>query len=458
MLGAYWLKANKKALVGSDAVLSNEPVVCRTGHSRQRGGVSLRLMDRPRPPSALAVLTFRTIGVVLALVFTATPNVSPSAPLGPGARPVARPVAGEPYLRGWIPFRAKPGDDIIIPVRLNGVDAPALLETGSPMVIIDRRLASELRLTVSRGPTLTGLNGAVPVDESRLDTLAVGLMSGKDIPVGVADFGGFDPLTGATFRAILGAKLFNWTALQVDFDHAMLRFLPPGAASGGVAVAEARLDPQSGKILTSLEINGQRIDRVEISTGQSSDLRISGDVWRRVKSAGARVTDFASADVTGIALNDYTVLPQVSIGGQMVNDVTTVIDAKPGSVLDADHVNAVLGLDLLRRFNFVLDVDGGKLVVAPRRAPDPPMPKSTTGLQGEYDAGDYRIIHVMRGSPAERAGLKDGDRICAVDHQTVDGSWAGSENGKWSTGAAGKEVELTLCSGEVKSLMREEFY
>jgi len=395
-----------------------------------------------------------SVKLLLALILAAAPAAIKAQPLEPAAPPQPAQTV-EP---SWIPFKTNPGDSIIIPITVNGAEVKGLLETGTPMVIIDRQLAVDLKVTLSPEVELEGLSGKVPVEEGRLTSLKVGLFDGKDIDVEVTDLARTRPLTGEAFSVILGARFFSWAAMQVDFDHAVLRFLPSGAASGGVAVAEARLDPVSKKIMTSIEINGQRIDRVEIGTAQPSALRLSPRIWARVRLKTARVTDIASADLTGIAVSPYTIVPEVKIGDHAVRDVTTIIDPDHGGVLEADHANALIGLELLRHFNLVLDVPQGKLLMAERQKPDPPARKSTAGVQGIYGDDGFQILHVMRQSPAERAGLKVGDRICAVDRARVDAAWAGHEKSTWSLGAVGRRVELTLCSGEMKTLTLAEFY
>ena len=414
--------------------------------------LSLWMEGRLRMPKPLAGASGAMILIFLLLAASDAMGVEDA----PGGAVTAH--AGAPALQGWVPFKAGPGEDIVIPVTVNGVAAEGLVETGTPRVTLDKRLASTLGLRLAQASALTGLSGDVSIEEGRLASLKVAMIDARDVAADIADFSTAMPFADAAFNVILGAQVFARAALQIDFDHAMLRFLPPGAARGGDGVATVRLDPVSGKLLTRLEIDGQPVERAEISTGQPSALRLSPAVWARVRRRGARVTDFASADLTGIAVNDYAILPEVRLGGQTVSGVTTIIDGARRSVLDADHVDALIGLDLLRRFNLVLDAPAGKLLVARREAPDPPAPKSTAGLQGTYGAGGYEIIHVMRGSPAAQAGLKDGARICAVDHAAVDAGWAGDDRARWSTGAVGRQVRLTLCSGEDKMLTLQDFY
>jgi hypothetical protein len=388
-----------------------------------------------------------------ALILAATP-ISLRAQPQAGAQNSNQEGAAEP---AWIAFEGHGEDPIIIPVTLGGVDAQALIDTGSAGVILDRAQATALKLDLKPIPSLNGLSGKVPAAQGRLPFMQAGLFKGTDIWVDVTDLGQTAPLTGLSFKAILGARFFTWAAMQVDFDRSALRFLPTGAATGGTAVADVIYDPNTGQIFTNLEINGKRLDRVVISTGQGDGLRVSTKAWARVGPKTARMTDLATADLRGVSVNTYAIMPELSFGGQTVHDIPTIIDPE-GGLLDTNKASASIGLDLLRHFNLVLDVQQGKLFLAQRQSPEVRAPKSTSGLQAIYGPKGLQVIHVMRHSPAELAGLKDGDLICEVDHAKVDPSWSNNRMGAWSVAAPGRKVELSLCGGGAKTMTLSNFY
>lgn len=67
------------------------------------------------------------------------------------------------------------------------------------------------------------------------------------------------------------------------------------------------------------------------------------------------------------------------------------------------------------------------------------------GVELKADAGALLIVHVIPGSPAEKAGIQDGDRIVAVDgRSTAELSTDGAAD--MLTGEVGSQVQVTLQS------------
>jgi C-terminal processing protease CtpA/Prc len=80
------------------------------------------------------------------------------------------------------------------------------------------------------------------------------------------------------------------------------------------------------------------------------------------------------------------------------------------------------------------------------------------GIQGPPTDDGITIMHVMAHSPAEAAGLKMGDRICAVDGETIRAAWYGDPKHEWMAGPEGKTVVLGRCGGGTVRVTLRKFY
>jgi S1-C subfamily serine protease len=69
-----------------------------------------------------------------------------------------------------------------------------------------------------------------------------------------------------------------------------------------------------------------------------------------------------------------------------------------------------------------------------------------------------KILIVAPSSPAERANIKEGSEIVAVNGEDIDGAFAGSTKSQWAHHPPGMVVELTLADGSVYSLTLEDDY
>ena len=79
------------------------------------------------------------------------------------------------------------------------------------------------------------------------------------------------------------------------------------------------------------------------------------------------------------------------------------------------YLGGLIGNDLLRRFNAIMNYDKREIHLMPNSHFTDPFDYSYTGLELYYVNGKVLIGDVAEKSPAEQAGLKEGDIVIAVD-------------------------------------------
>jgi len=79
------------------------------------------------------------------------------------------------------------------------------------------------------------------------------------------------------------------------------------------------------------------------------------------------------------------------------------------------YMGGLIGNDLLRRFNAIVNYDKREIHLLPNSHYNDPFDYSYTGLELYYIDGQVLIGDVAEKSPAEKAGLKEGDVIVAID-------------------------------------------
>jgi C-terminal processing protease CtpA/Prc len=68
------------------------------------------------------------------------------------------------------------------------------------------------------------------------------------------------------------------------------------------------------------------------------------------------------------------------------------------------------------------------------------------------------VIHVSRGSPAERLGWKEGDAIVQVDDVAINADYMTHPRSFWNSEPAGTTVHLTLADGTARRLTLEDYF
>ena len=199
-----------------------------------------------------------------------------------------------------------------------------------------------------------------------------------------------------------------------------------------------------------MKVNGRQIALAMIDTGSDDAVFLTQVTADQI---GFRpLTDVAALGVGGAVVQPLGQLDDVAIGSSRAAGVYAT--SGDGSWL-GQPIEAMIGMGFLQRYNMVVDVPAGRMQLTKRVTPVPPMPKSTSGVQGMYANGSLKIMHVMKGSPAETAGLKKGDQICTLNGKPMSQQLADSH---WGRSFPGTQYSITLCDGRSRSLTTSAFY
>lgn len=98
------------------------------------------------------------------------------------------------------------------------------------------------------------------------------------------------------------------------------------------------------------------------------------------------------------------------------------------------------------------------MILSPVPHADQPPVRSTSGLLVGVARDRLKVLHVMQGGPAQAAGWKEGDMICAIDGQTIPADYPTSPLASWSAGTPGRTVTLRMCDGTERKLTLRDFY
>ena len=79
------------------------------------------------------------------------------------------------------------------------------------------------------------------------------------------------------------------------------------------------------------------------------------------------------------------------------------------------YLGGLIGNDILRRFNVVMNYDRREIHLLPNSHFNDPFDYSYSGLELYYIEGKVLIGDVAEKSPAEKAGLMEGDEVVAID-------------------------------------------
>ncbi len=314
---------------------------------------------------------------------------------GLGAPPDIKLVDAPPLQQTWtiLPTWAC-GNVFVAIVSLNGSGPwPMLLDTGTPVTVITEHVAARI--------------GA----EDRIDTLRIGSFRVKgDIPCTIRELDVISHALGADIQGIVGYEVFRDVLITYDYPRQEVRLRAGELPARGADIVPMASGPEP---IVSAAIDGRNVP-VLIDTGAVSGLQLAG------------LDDFALAAIPrpvrgSIRLDGLRIVSMA----RLVGDVSVGSCTLETPVVAEAAGPSLLGVHVLKHFAVTLDQANGRAQFQrPTDDPDaaaiesPPLYGIGAAL---HPAPNHLIaVRVFEGSPAERAGLREGDSILAIDGVVVD--------------------------------------
>jgi len=110
------------------------------------------------------------------------------------------------------------------------------------------------------------------------------------------------------------------------------------------------------------------------------------------------------------------VVRQVRVGPYRFRNVPAYIFDDQYNITSYPYLGGLLGNDLLRRFNLIINYDRRDIHLLPNSHFREPFDYSYTGLGMYYIDGVIKVLDVMEGSPAEKAGFMPEDVVVGVEN------------------------------------------
>lgn len=364
----------------------------------------------------------------------------------------AAPKSGDP----WTPLLADP-DAVIVAGTLLGERVRILIDTGSAATAVDAALAQRLGLKPAGSRSVRGDIGSVTLGAGGDLAFEVGgakLATDRYLVTDFRAIFGADP--GAP-NLIIGVDALKDDVLEIDFPARRLAIWPragfqPGSGHERFAVARSA----RGQLSIPVAFEGKAPVPAALDLGSSNPLTVSPALAEALGLLQARqVSSAATVGIDGISISRTVSVATLQVGRGELKDVPCEVLAKTDSSL----VPAKLGLPVLERFDFALDVTGETLWLRPAaRLVTAPFQRDLSGLGLAFEVGRLRVVHVAVGGPAALAGWREGESITAVNGTTIGPDYVAGGLSRWRYGPVGAKVLLTLADGSKRTLVLQRYY
>ncbi|MBN8665369.1 MAG: aspartyl protease family protein [Chitinophagales bacterium] len=295
-----------------------------------------------------------------------------------------------------------------------------ILDTGSGGISLDSATATRLGVQMEMSDrTIRGIAGLKRVAFAYNHSLHLPGLVVEKLDFHINDYELLTSVYGIQIDGIIGYSFFRRFIVHIDFDKEMLEVYAPGSyryPKGGYL-----LKPSFSTLpLPYLEVEDSRTvnARFIFDTGaamcflMSSDFAQDSTLMR--KSRKRYLTQVEG--LGGKKRMEYTIVKSLKIGPYKFRRVPAHIFEDDFNVTSYPQLGGLIGNDLLRRFNMVINYPEQSIYLKPNEHFAESFDYSYTGLGVYMVEGEIKVIDVIPGTPGHKAGFEAGDVIFAVDN------------------------------------------
>ena len=316
------------------------------------------------------------------------------------------------FTGGVVLVRAQVGD---YPDTLNFI-----LDTGSGGISLDSATCERLKIQSQPSDrTIRGIAGIRTVRFIYNMKLHLPRLDVDSLNFHVNDYEILTSAYGEQIDGIIGFSFLSRYIVKIDYDSSKIHVYTKGSMKyprGGFLLRPilSTLPIQVAKVNDGRDITS----RFYFDTGAGLCLLLSQDFVEdsTLLNKKKKPVMTQGEGLGGKMEMQLTTIREFRLGPYRFKKVPTYIFEDSYNVTAYPYLGGLIGNDILRRFNVILNYDRRDIYLQPNSHFRDPFDYSYTGLGIYKIEGEVRVVDIMPGSPAEKAGFQPGDIIMAMNN------------------------------------------
>lgn len=330
-------------------------------------------------------------------------------------------TAPECVLLTKIPFTQLSGGIIIIRAKLDQFPDSLnfVFDTGSGGISLDSATANDLKIPLTKSNrTIRGIAGIKNVSFALNHELGFPGLTTRQLDFHINDYELLTSVYGIRIDGIIGYSFIRRYVIRINYDSNLLEIYTPGIfryPKGGYLL---KPDFTTLPRQTALLEDGRAVyNRYIFDTGAGLCFLLSRD-FVEDSSLFKTKKKFYPTQAEGLGGKkqmDLTVAKSVKIGPFKFRNVPVHVFDDTYNVTSYPTLGGIMGNDLLRRFNVILNYPQQMIHIKPNNHYNELFDYSYTGLGIYLIDGEIRVVDIIKDSPGDKAGFQKGDVIFSVE-------------------------------------------
>ncbi len=320
-----------------------------------------------------------------------------------------------------VPFTQLTGGIIILHATLDDFKDTLnfVLGTGSGGISLNSLTCAYYHLTtVPSDKTVRGVAGAKKASFANDHTLHFKGITVDSLDFHINDYESLSSTYGIKIDGIMGLSFLRRYVVALDYDKMEMAVFEPGSyqyPEGGYLLKQnfSNIPKEIVEVNDNTDVRSQ----FYFDTGSGLFLLMTDDF---IEDSAIFKNKRKLYAVNGLSFGGtvpmtLSVVKEIKLGPYSFRDVPVYKFKDQYGVISYPDVSGVLGNDLMRRFNIVLNYPRQEVYIKPNEHYTDPFDYSYTGLGFSLINNAITITDVIPDSPAEKAGLQEGDIIIGIE-------------------------------------------
>ena len=318
------------------------------------------------------------------------------------------------------PFKQYSGGVMVIQARVNDIPDTLnfILDTGSGGISLDSTTCVEFGIKLTPSDTIiTGMGGTHKVSFVFNQKIHLPGLTVDKLNFHVNDYDILSSVYGEKIDGIIGYSFFSRYIVKINFDSTLIEVYSPGEMEYPKQGSTIRPAFTTLPIQNLLIRDGRKINfNYYLDTGAGLCFLLNEDFAKdsNVLLSGRKPLLTQAEGLGGRLEMRLTVIKTLQVGIYKFRKVPTYLFKDEFNVTSYPYVGGLLGNDLLRRFNLIINYPKREFHLLPNGHFNDPFDYAYTGMAMYFINGRITIEDVITGSPADKAGLRKGDILLSV--------------------------------------------